>query len=157
VIPADCPQRLDAGSEPLLLYLEREFILGRALADWRGRRAFCPKHRHSACAHSWARPGSAERSSDRGGRTLVAVALLERRVPYEPAWNHSHGDLVADLFRNLANHGLIQLTVAGSFLLRSVWMPEPRLWPAQAAVGAGSGSGRGAQPEPLRNALLESR
>jgi len=88
---------------------------------------------------------------------LIAVALLERRVPYEPAWNRNHGDLLADVLHNLANHGLIQLTVAGSFLLRSVWMPEPRLWPAQAAVGAGAGSGRGAQPEPLRNALLASR
>lgn len=61
---------------------------------------------------------------------LIAVALLERRVPYEPAWNRNHGDLLADVLHNLANHGLIQLTVAGSFLLRTVWLPEPRLWPA---------------------------
>jgi len=40
VIPADCPHRLDAGPAPLLLlYLEREFILGRALDDWCDRRA----------------------------------------------------------------------------------------------------------------------
>jgi sterol desaturase/sphingolipid hydroxylase (fatty acid hydroxylase superfamily) len=61
---------------------------------------------------------------------LTGVAVLERVLPYEPAWNRSHGDLLADVLHNLANHSLIQLTVATAFLLRQFWVPEPRLWPA---------------------------
>lgn len=60
---------------------------------------------------------------------LAAIALLERGMPYEAIWNRDHGDLVTDLFHNLANHGLIQLTVAGTYLLRDVWVPNPALWP----------------------------
>lgn len=60
---------------------------------------------------------------------LTAIALLERAVPFEPIWNQDHGDLVTDVFHNLANHGLIQLTVAGTFLLRQLWVPDPLLWP----------------------------
>jgi sterol desaturase/sphingolipid hydroxylase (fatty acid hydroxylase superfamily) len=62
---------------------------------------------------------------------LVAVALLEQVLPYEPAWNRSHGDLAADIFHNLANHALIQATVVTTFLLRTLWVPEPALWPGQ--------------------------
>ena len=62
---------------------------------------------------------------------LVTVAVLERAVPYERSWNDSHGDLVADVFHNLANHALIQLTVASLFLLSGVWIPRPMLWPTE--------------------------
>jgi sterol desaturase/sphingolipid hydroxylase (fatty acid hydroxylase superfamily) len=61
---------------------------------------------------------------------LAAVAILERAIPYEPAWNRNHGDLVTDLWHNLANQALIQFTVASTFLLRSVWVPDPALWPS---------------------------
>jgi sterol desaturase/sphingolipid hydroxylase (fatty acid hydroxylase superfamily) len=67
---------------------------------------------------------------------LTSVALLERIVPYEPAWNRSHGDLLADVFHNGANHALIQLTVASTFLLRAVWAPEPTLWPSHWPIWA---------------------
>ena len=63
------------------------------------------------------------------GVALAAVALLERAAPYEPIWNRDHGDLATDLFHNLANHGLIQLTVFSTYLLRDVWVPDPTMWP----------------------------
>ena len=63
------------------------------------------------------------------GVALASVALLERAATYEPIWNRDHGDLATDLFHNLANHGLIQLTVFSTYLLRDVWLPDPTLWP----------------------------
>lgn len=60
---------------------------------------------------------------------LTSIALLERALPYEPIWNDDHGDLVTDVFHNLANHGLIQMSIVGTFVLRQAWMPDPVLWP----------------------------
>lgn len=65
------------------------------------------------------------------GLALAAVAILERRLPYQAAWNRSHGDLLTDLLHNLANHGLIQLSVAAMLWLRSLWVPQSLLWPLQ--------------------------
>lgn len=64
---------------------------------------------------------------------LASVALLERRFPYEPAWNHDHGDLRADVFHALVNFGLLLLAVELLFALRgrftsaALW---PQSWPA---------------------------
>lgn len=64
------------------------------------------------------------------------VGALERALPYEEAWNHDRGDLVTDLLHNLANHSLIQVSVAGAFLLRDLGIVGFALWPVDWSVGA---------------------
>lgn len=64
---------------------------------------------------------------------LLVVAVLERVQPYEPEWNRDHQDLATDLWHNLANHGLLQLTVVMLSLVRSglpgLHLGWPLSWP----------------------------
>lgn len=60
---------------------------------------------------------------------ITAVALLERRYPYEPEWNRDHGDTVTDVLHLLVSQALIQISVALGFGLRTVLPELPRFWP----------------------------
>jgi sterol desaturase/sphingolipid hydroxylase (fatty acid hydroxylase superfamily) len=68
---------------------------------------------------------------------IAAVALLERQQPYEPAWQHDHGDLRADILHGIANFGLLAATAVALHALRdlaalgSVW---PHAWPGWAQL-----------------------
>lgn len=59
---------------------------------------------------------------------LSAVALLEQRYPYEPAWRHDHGDLRTDVLHALVNFGLMLAAVELLFALRGQ-LPQAGLWP----------------------------
>ncbi len=65
----------------------------------------------------------------------VTVGILERILPFEEAWNRGRGDLATDLLHNLVNHALIQITVAGTFLLRAAGASGLELWPVDWAMG----------------------
>lgn len=73
---------------------------------------------------------------------LAGVALLERRFPYQPAWNHDHGDLRTDICHALVNFSLLLLAVEVLFALRGRFTPAalwPQSWPvALQIVLAGS-------------------
>lgn len=63
---------------------------------------------------------------------ISAVALLERRAPFEPRWQADHGDLRADTVHALVNLGMLSAiayglhTLAASLPSASLW---PRNWP----------------------------
>lgn len=59
---------------------------------------------------------------------LAAIAWLERRYPYEPAWDHDHGDLRTDVLHALVNFGLLLLAVELLFALRG-HITTAALWP----------------------------
>jgi sterol desaturase/sphingolipid hydroxylase (fatty acid hydroxylase superfamily) len=70
-----------------------------------------------------------------GGLLTLAIALTfvaEKIVPYNAAWNSSHGDFVRDTLHAIVNEGSIVLSVLAVPLLvsllpfRSYW---PRVWP----------------------------
>lgn len=73
---------------------------------------------------------------------VLVVGLLERVAPYEPAWTHGHGDLLADLQYNLLGAVLLQASAAFiyPFLVGSmsfnVWPEEWPLWASILALGA---------------------
>ena len=62
------------------------------------------------------------------GVGIAAVALLERRQPYEPGWQEDHGDLRADIAHGVANFGLLAATATTLHALRSA-MPVGAVWP----------------------------
>jgi ornithine lipid hydroxylase len=69
----------------------------------------------------------------------IAVALLERVIPYRPEWNRSDGDLRTDLTYVIANSAVHPLLRAGVFFVftplaaagLAVW---PAAWPLAAQV-----------------------
>lgn len=60
---------------------------------------------------------------------LSAVAVLERLLPYEPAWLRDRGDTREDIAHLLVSHALIQTGVATAFGLRLALPESWRLWP----------------------------
>lgn len=64
---------------------------------------------------------------------LCVVAVLERLSPYEPEWNRDHGDTRVDLLHLFGSYALIQIGVALTFGLRSLY-PDYSLWPAAAPM-----------------------
>jgi sterol desaturase/sphingolipid hydroxylase (fatty acid hydroxylase superfamily) len=60
---------------------------------------------------------------------IAGVAVLERRLPFEPAWIADQGDTRADLLHALGNWALLS---AGAFVVHAATevLALPRLWPA---------------------------
>lgn len=65
---------------------------------------------------------------------MTIVALLERVSPYEPAWNHDHGDTRVDVLHWLGSQVLIQIGIATAFGLRTLIPAELLLWPTSAPM-----------------------
>ncbi len=66
---------------------------------------------------------------------IATVALLERVLPYERAWNRDHdGDTWADVLHITANQILIQSSVAIAFGLRGLLPESHMLWPSTAPM-----------------------
>jgi len=61
---------------------------------------------------------------------IAAVALLERKQPFEPRWQVDHGDQRADTLHALVNLGLLSAT---AYVLHAfaTWLPAPGLWPRE--------------------------
>lgn len=59
---------------------------------------------------------------------IIAVALVERVQPYEPAWLQDHDDTVADAVHLMVNLGLLSATAYLAYATRGL-LPPTRLWP----------------------------
>lgn len=72
---------------------------------------------------------------------VLAVGFLERLAPYEPAWLHSDGDLLADIQYNLLGAILIQASVfwvypaSRDLLSLNLWPDRWPMWADILAVG----------------------
>lgn len=76
---------------------------------------------------------------------LLAVAIAvsfvaERLWPYNPAFNHDHGDRLRDTLHAVVNEGLNLLLIAAVPLLAAVisWQLWPQKWPCSRAACASS-------------------
>lgn len=66
---------------------------------------------------------------------IAMVALLERMLPYERAWNRDHGgDTFRDVLHITVNQVLIQSSVALAFGLRDLLPESVTLWPRSAPM-----------------------
>ena len=76
---------------------------------------------------------------------LLAVAIgvsfvAERLWPYDPAFNHDHGDRLRDTLHAVVNEGLNLLSIAAVPLLGAIipWQLWPQQWPCSRAACASS-------------------